>query len=38
MYSSRKLVKKEIDSGNLALPDDHEIGCGVSRRLARAAR
>src|SRR5260221_3647264 len=36
--SSRKLVKKEIDGGNLALPDDYEIGSGVSRRLARAAR
>jgi hypothetical protein len=38
MSSSRKLVKKEIDGGNLALPDDYEIGSGVSRRVARAAR
>jgi len=34
---SRKLVKEQIDGGNLAVPDDHEIGSGVSRRLARAA-
>jgi len=27
--TSRKLVKKEIDGGNLALPDDYEIGSGV---------
>ncbi len=38
MSSSRKLVKKEIDGGNLTLPDDYEIGSAVSRRLARAAR
>ena len=35
---SRKLVKEEIDGGNLAVPGDYEIGSGVSRRLARAAR
>ena len=35
---SRKLVKEEIDGGNLAVPGDDEIGSGVSRRLARAAR
>jgi hypothetical protein len=33
-----KLVKEEIDGGNLAVPDDYEIGSGVSWRLARAAR
>ena len=38
MSSSRKLVKKQIDGGNLAVPDDYEIGSGVSWRLARAAR
>ena len=38
MSSSRKLVKEEIDGGNLAVPDDYEIGSGVSWRLARAAR
>src|SRR4030095_468852 len=38
MSSSRKLVKEEIDRGNLAVPDDYEIGSGVSWRLARAAR
>ena len=32
--SSRKLVKEEIDGGNLAVPDDYEIGSGVSWRLA----
>jgi hypothetical protein len=37
MSSSRKLVKEEIDGGNLAVPDDYEIS-GVSWRLARAAR
>jgi hypothetical protein len=36
--SSRKRVKEEIEGGNLAVPDDDEIGSGVSRRLARAAR
>ena len=38
MSSSRKLVKEEIDGGNLAVPDDYEIGSGVSWRLARATR
>ena len=38
MSNSRKLVKEEIDGGNLAVPDDYEIGSGVSWRLARAAR
>src|SRR5260370_2284865 len=38
MSSSRKLVKKEIDGANLTLPDDYEIGSGVSLRLARAVR
>src|SRR3981189_2928232 len=38
MSSSRKLVKEEIDGGNLAVPDDYEIASGVSWRLARAAR
>jgi len=38
MSSSRKLVKEEIDGGNLAVPDDYEIGSGVGWRLARAAR
>jgi hypothetical protein len=38
MSISRKLVKEEIDGGNLAVPDDYEIGSGVSWRLARAAR
>jgi hypothetical protein len=33
-----ELVKEEIDGGNLAVPDDYEIGSGVSWRLARAAR
>src|SRR5882762_11977848 len=33
-----KLVKEEIDGGNFAVPDDYEIGSGVSWRLARAAR
>jgi hypothetical protein len=33
-----ELVKEEIDGGNFAVPDDYEIGSGVSRRLARAAR
>ena len=37
MSSSRKLVKEEIDGGNLAVPDDYEIGSGVSW-LVRAAR
>src|SRR5437588_6067275 len=36
--NSRKLVKEEIDGGDLAVPGDDEIGSGVSRRLARAAR
>src|ERR1700745_2866397 len=35
---SRQLVKEEIDGGDLAVASDHEIGSGVSRRLARAAR
>ena len=35
---SRKLVEEEINSGNLAVPGDDEIGSGVSRRLGRAAR
>lgn len=35
---SRKLVKEEIDGGNLAVSGDYEIGSGVSRRLARGAR
>jgi hypothetical protein len=35
---SRRLVKEEIDGGDLAVPGDDEIGSGVSRRLARAAR
>ncbi len=35
---SRQLVKEEIDGGDLAVPGDDEIGSGVSRRLARAAR
>ena len=38
LSSSRKLVKEEIDGGNLAVPDDYEIGPGVSWGLARAAR
>ena len=38
MSSSRKLVKEEIGRGNLAVPDDYEIGSGLSWRLARAAR
>jgi hypothetical protein len=38
MSNSRKLDKEEIDGGNLAVPDDYEIGSGVSCRLARAAR
>jgi hypothetical protein len=38
MSSSKKLIKEEIDGGNLAVPDDYEIGSGVSWRLARAAR
>src|SRR5439155_13058443 len=33
-----ELVKEEIDGGNFAVPDDYEIGSGVSWRLARAAR
>src|SRR5258707_2926849 len=32
------LVKEEIDGGNFAVPDDHEIGSGISWRPARAAR
>src|SRR6266550_6349663 len=35
---SRQLVKEEIDGGDLAVPGDDEIGSGVSRRFARAAR
>jgi hypothetical protein len=35
---SRKLVKEEINGGNLAVSGDDEIGSGVSRRLGRAAR
>ena len=31
-------VKEEIDCGNFAVPDDYEIGSGVSRWLAGAAR
>ena len=38
MSSLRKLVKVEIDGGNLAVSDDYEIGSGVSQGLARAAR
>src|SRR5262249_12547219 len=37
-YRSGKLVKEEIDGGNLGVPGDNEIGSGVRRRLARAAR
>jgi hypothetical protein len=33
----RKLVKEEIDRGNLTVPGDDEIGSGVSWRLAMAA-
>src|ERR1700675_5201161 len=33
-----ELVKEEIDGGNFAVPDDYEIGSGVSWRLAKAAR
>jgi hypothetical protein len=33
----RKLVKKEINVGDLAIPGDDEIGSGDSQRLARAA-
>jgi DNA transformation protein and related proteins len=36
--NSRKLVKEEIDGGNPAVPDDNEIGSGVSGRLAGTAR
>src|SRR3954464_5440282 len=35
---SRQPVKEEIDGGDLAVPGDDDIGSGVSRRLARAAR
>jgi pimeloyl-ACP methyl ester carboxylesterase len=35
---TRALVKEEIDGGNSAVPNDYEIGSGVSWRLARAAR
>jgi len=35
--SSGKLVKEEIDGGYFAVPDDYEIGSGVSWGLARAA-
>jgi len=35
---SPKLVKEKIDAGNPAVPGDDEIGSGVSRWLARAAR
>src|SRR5580658_11153009 len=38
MPSSRKRVKEEIEGGNLAVPDDDEIGAGVSWRLAGGAR
>jgi hypothetical protein len=38
MSHSRKLVKEEINGGNLAVPDDYGIGSGVSWRVARAAR
>jgi hypothetical protein len=37
MSSSRKLVKKQIDGGNLAVPCDDEIRPGVSWRLAGTA-
>jgi hypothetical protein len=33
-----ELVKEEIDGGNFAVPDDYEIGSGVSWWPARAAR
>jgi hypothetical protein len=33
-----KVVKEKIDGGNFAVPDDYEIGSGVSWRRARAAR
>src|SRR5882757_6454652 len=33
-----ELVKEEIEGGNFAVPDDYEIGSGVSWRLSRAAR
>ena len=36
-HSVWELVKEEIDGGNLAVPDDYEIGSGVSWRLARAS-
>jgi hypothetical protein len=36
--SDRKLVKEEINGGNLAVPSDHEIGSGVSWRFAKATR
>jgi len=36
--SGWELVKEEIDGGAFAVPDDYEIGSGVSLRLARAAR
>jgi hypothetical protein len=35
MSSSRKLVKKQIDGGNLAVSCDYEISPGDSWRLAR---
>jgi hypothetical protein len=35
---SRKFAEEKIDGGKLAVPGDDEIGSGVSRRLARAAR
>ena len=35
---SRKLVKEEINGGNLAVSGDDEIGSGVSRWFPRAAR
>ena len=33
-----ELVKEEIDGSNFSVPDDYEIGSGVSWWLARAAR
>src|SRR6266702_1050036 len=37
-HSVWELVKEEIDGGNFAVPDDYEIGSGVSWWPARAAR
>ena len=31
-------IEEEIDRGDLAALDDHEIGSGISRRFARTAR